>query len=886
MKRLVRWFRSGKRHKYINGGRGIISIFLAIIMLPFLSMADYLVESARYHEAVSIMDEVMDSASLSTLSNYDSYLLKRFGLTAVSQDKSMKETYEGYMNDNMSSFASLDISDTKVSGMYTLNDTGILGRQIVEISKYSAPTALAGDFLITDLIKVLEKMDRAKPLTNAAKITKAMGDMTDSLVSMSEDLVKLQELADGLEKKISSNDGNYSAFETAVSELSDAVKRRNEAQAKVDSIREEMSGLDDEDDASELASLRSDLSDAEDKLSKAEDEVTRKSGAFELAKSDYQKSIDALSENLSEYRKKTDSLIKNLENVAKNIRNVAKIKAQNAMDAESAANQDALKVRKETLDTRIDSASEEEKPRLIAERDSIVEQIADIKAANNNDKQIIDAAVDGATEFESAVREGMEQYKEDKIQESIDGLANCKTNVSALNSSDITEGYSLGRDNYYQKVSGYIGASYLLAIILAREEALQKDGLWDTLRAMNTTFRSLFKVNGFYDQRLDAYISADTSYVNSDMDNIIGDISILLNCLDGYKYGPIIGLVKVLTQLGEIIDAITSLLGHLVDYIMGIVSRSISFLNEMKADNIGKKVLINEYLVKNLSNRMNVLASSNVSGSSAFTGFSYSGVKFAETGPYNQVNIGGIDTLIDVLDNIKSGGEEEMFCGAELEYIITGTRSEIINQANVFMNLYMLRLLLDLGPIMKSTEVELIANGAGAASLGIGAVVVYVMYYLMEPMIDTIFLVNNVSISVWKERIYFTPSGIKDFLDKITKLQNPDFEQIKTESDQAFKNLHNGESSSAAREFLNWNYSQYLLVLMFLCGDSETYLQRFKTLISLEANAKYGKGTFQINNTYTYLEAEVKGTYNPILPLQGLSEDGFSSVSRTRARGY
>lgn len=887
MKRVVRWFKSGSRHKYINGGKGIISIFLAIIMLPFLSMADYLVESARYHEAISIMDEVMDSASLSTLSNYDSYLLERFGLTAVSQEKNIKETYEGYMNDNISSFSSLDISNTKVSGNYTLQDTDILRRQVIEISKYSAPTALAGDFLISDLIAMLEKMKNIKPLKDMVPITKAMGNTLDSLVSLSEDLVEFQQLSDGLEKKISGNNEKYDAFEKAVKQLSDAVKSRNEAQKKVDSIADEMDGLDPVDDASELASLSSDLSDAEDALSDAEDEVSEKSNSFDTAKSNYEKAIGELSENLTDYKKTADDLMKDLSKVKDNIQNVAVIKGQQQMDTDTAAQKEALNTRKAELEEKIASASDEEKPQLIAQRDSIDTQITDIDIANNNSQEFINATVEGTSEFEEAISDAMEKYKEDKISESIEGLKSCKANVLALDSSHITENYSLNKDSYYQEVSGYIGASYLLEIIKAREAALQNEGLWDTLKAMNTTYRSLFKVNGFYDQRLDAYISADASYESGEVDVILNDISNVLNCLNGFENGASKNLVGIIVLVYETITSIIKLLEDLVQYVTGFVSRVASALSEIFSKDFGDKALIDEYFVKNLPNRMNVLASPGVSGSSAFTGFSYSGVEFAETGPYNEVNIGGIGTLIDLLNNIESGGKEEMFCAAELEYIITGSRSEIVNQISVFMNLYILRLILDLIPIFKDKEVKVIAEAAGLAFPGIGTIIVYVVYILMEPMIDSIFLVNNESVSAWKESIYFTPSGLQDFIEKLGSLQNPDLNQIKAESEQAFKNLHGGEGpGGTVQSLLTWDYSQYLLVLMFLSGDNETHLQRFKTLISLEANAKYGKGTFQLNNTYTYLEAEVKGTYNPILPLQGLSEDGFFSVSRKRARGY
>lgn len=75
-----------KVHKYINGSKGVVSLFLCLLMTPVLSVASALVEFSRYQNTESVFQEVMDCASLSTMANYDAYLQKRFGLFAVSQD--------------------------------------------------------------------------------------------------------------------------------------------------------------------------------------------------------------------------------------------------------------------------------------------------------------------------------------------------------------------------------------------------------------------------------------------------------------------------------------------------------------------------------------------------------------------------------------------------------------------------------------------------------------------------------------------------------------------------------------------------------------------------------------------------------------------------------
>ena len=80
--RMSKYYRF-KKVKFISGIRGAISLFLAVLMTPFLTIAMCLVEAGRYNSAVSILDEAMGVSSTATLANYDSYLHKRWGLLAM-----------------------------------------------------------------------------------------------------------------------------------------------------------------------------------------------------------------------------------------------------------------------------------------------------------------------------------------------------------------------------------------------------------------------------------------------------------------------------------------------------------------------------------------------------------------------------------------------------------------------------------------------------------------------------------------------------------------------------------------------------------------------------------------------------------------------------------
>lgn len=74
-----------KKHKkkLINGCKGAIALFLAVLMTPFLSIAMLLVETGRYNSAVSVLDEAMGVSSTALLSSYDEYIKERWGLLAL-----------------------------------------------------------------------------------------------------------------------------------------------------------------------------------------------------------------------------------------------------------------------------------------------------------------------------------------------------------------------------------------------------------------------------------------------------------------------------------------------------------------------------------------------------------------------------------------------------------------------------------------------------------------------------------------------------------------------------------------------------------------------------------------------------------------------------------
>ena len=82
--------------KYIKKCKGLLSIFLCLIISPLLTLTGALIEYSRLQNSVETTKEIMDVSTSSTLSNYDEYLNERFGLLALSQDTNANSLYSEY----------------------------------------------------------------------------------------------------------------------------------------------------------------------------------------------------------------------------------------------------------------------------------------------------------------------------------------------------------------------------------------------------------------------------------------------------------------------------------------------------------------------------------------------------------------------------------------------------------------------------------------------------------------------------------------------------------------------------------------------------------------------------------------------------------------------
>lgn len=185
--------------EFFRRAKGVISVFLIIIMLPLFTSAVILVDGTRYHSAKTMAQEAGDLAAYSTIANYNMSLKDEFGLFAI-DDKNMSDTFKKYFTDtlgyseseaeeyskkvqnvisssvfgggnysdkNFFNMYNFEVVDAKATGIYPLSDPGVLQNQIVEYSKYRGIETLLERF------EILSKFDKVDAETRAAQETVA-----------------------------------------------------------------------------------------------------------------------------------------------------------------------------------------------------------------------------------------------------------------------------------------------------------------------------------------------------------------------------------------------------------------------------------------------------------------------------------------------------------------------------------------------------------------------------------------------------------------------------------------------------------------------------------------------------------------------------------------
>ncbi len=427
-------------------------------------------------------------------------------------------------------------------------------------------------------------------------------------------------------------------------------------------------------------------------------------------------------------------------------------------------------------------------------------------------------------------------------------------NVNNFNVTEQTE--EINPDTYYREAVSVVSKEELDKAVEEAVKNIAKDSIWEMLGAIIDFFNALFTAFSIFDAHLSAAIDKnyydennggfqsvknvnyDSEYKDADANmskaykEILGEYGFEgEDADDGRDLGDI--LCEIFENIKKLSDSISDIGSSLVTFdfitlgktlknigecaqkVMGSVNRVFAFLaNMFTASNIYKKLLLTGYVNYNLSDR-------HTYGDKDLTALT--GEKFNLRGqeiPEGLADVPVIGDLAALADTIVRGvtgrsGTDKCFYGAEKEYIFAGTKDEILNQTMVFGFIYLLRLVLDVGPILCNGEVASMAAAATIASP-----IVYVLVILVEPLIDTFLLTagSDQKIGLIKGTIFLTPSGIQNLISHVTSLSfsSADLNAASNKFGEKFNMPAKKSFVDPRADILSVNYSTTLFLMLFV----------------------------------------------------------------------
>lgn len=862
------WFKEKRkaiRHflkRKVNGTKGMLSIFLALVVSPLLMSTFIFIEYARIQSIQELMKEVMGSSLYSTLGHYDDYVEERFDLLSISQKDDINTTYQGYMKANMNALGKgASIQSMEASGQHSLGSASILKQQIYEASEYTVMAQAMWDGFDLDRIKKkLDGLPGMKQLNAGAEVAnKAVGYANDTK-DMINSVKDFQEKAKDFKEKCQNYKTKYQAFQTAMQ--------------TVESIRN--SGQEEGLPAAEAAADA-----AARELATATKELSTSLGNLYDASKDLKEKMEKVKKDLSEVKeatkkKKEESKEAATESAASTGTEIATIPAAgNGTGTEVATVPANGSTEVATTGTAADG------------------EIPDGEGAET-------IGTDAYKWFEE-MHKATENFANKQIQKGIDAIVEAEktslNNQAAALSSFTASGHSMSElssaplgkiemKGFKEDVAKYVDD---LVDVLDKSATADQEGVKEVI-AVGRLAQKLMDMKIFYDNSLDsninpALLAHTSSFDTSTLLTASGFTGMLQDAIDFADacYG-IPNVFKMVTKLASFLINLAKFLAGLVTWMAEHFINLAKFL--VNYQEYYHAFLLYGYAAYNLPNR------TTYKKGSTLTGYSFQKV-FSLAGGSDKGGKGGAMSDIASLGN--NSGSDPMFKGAELEYMLTGANSEYTAQAGAFFDGYMLRLMVDCYAVLNSDILKALS------ALGPVRIVATVIFLLLEPFLDMVILVNGGTQVLFKTKAYLSieglphlaqdMAGILDLSDDQKSTLGGMFEskrgggsstgtEVAIYHDDSAK--HGGQDGSGKTNDKNemgyfpLDYTAHGAILMILCTPYDQYTDRMQNLIQLEAKEKHKKDfDFDINKAYTSVHSDNKYKLNIFMNLSPTLTGGF-----------
>lgn len=873
--------RIGKKTKakIKKGCEGAITLFLCILMTPFLMLASALVEFSRYQQAAELVNELMDCSALSVLANFDKYLEERFGLFGIKQDCDIAETYKTSIMANsglMGKSISLN-GEISAAGSVPLSDHNVLKTQLMDFSESTVLT----EILLEDLNigELLEKLDNLSAIKRISNVATAVGDLSGSvkdLVIAGDELIKTIDAA-----KTSVSDF-INKFKSLCSSLKSLVEEFSSGEDIIldnikDNYLEKVKDI--------YQQCRTLIDDGKSLIQKVNDIKTsfgKLKTAFQKAKEDLGKSKDAVTSVSNEAKSEGNS---NEGDNLKKTGDSSNATYDEIIDAVGSAINETGEEFIDDIKTTFTEAVNDLKDTLKEKLGEIVDETK----GSISDYFTGDLSSYAQTDLNTIVglvRNLYSAYQEDNvngIENYIKGLIpdcffdNDLSKLRDILNSAIEKAGKTLEDNITEKADNLIG---------------------DLIDAIG----KLFNLDVFYNKDLNTYLSDDVILENEQNNPYITLLKAISQFIqagndfrDAISLDSGLGLIERIKKLFEAVSNFISGVVNIVNSIIDAASMMIEMITELVGyiaegnwQGLYERLLLSGYMVHNLPNRTmakyDTDAGKVVIKGKSLTGYEYKNISIPHGNAGQSADDAkGLTGLSNFLANYGSEttSNQEMFKGAELEFIAAGTQSEIMNQVAAFMQLYMLRLLLDVVPILTNGEVAEMAAGANIACWA-----VYIIVILAEPLCDTVLLVNSAETQVpfFKTTCFLTPSGLKDLISALLSATGSSF------AEHLQKKLGVLESDNSTGIF-NMDYKSHFLLILMFSVPTDRMVTRAANLINIETAYHYKQAgveyTFSLDNAYSNVDTKTEIELNSFISIfQSSSETAAVKSVLSRTKGY
>lgn len=781
------------KRKYIRRVKGSVTIFLALLISPLLTVTLTLVEAARYQSTMETMKEVMDVSAFSTLADYNVFLEERFGVLAYNYDSSdtnkMNTQFRDFFDTNSKTVGkAVTVNSRSAKGCFPLSEGSqnyVLRQQLIEYSELTVATEMVYEGLnVEELIEVFKEEMNFDNITQQIKNLKETADVLDAMKDVVEAVKALGEVT----IDTTTCGTNYEAFKTALYNY--AVKKYTITKK--------------EDGTYEV--IVNELEESEENDLKT---------AVTNAKTNYQSSVQTLKGQLEDEKAKIQDLLDAIDNLN------TQVEEKKACNPEG-ADQKLDNWTGELLNTINNTINSSAAGSIIPALDTT------ISAAQSLDGYLNSFNLDTFLTEEK--------------------LGSYTTITPELIGKLLTAGgiKALVVDAVYATITS------TMQTLHQQLEAEADAAIGAELTQLTEMITMVQNIQGITDENLNSVVPAKYGSKANDSDKkILESMNSFQSAVEELQNAS--GIISVLKAAASAINGAVNFLEAIVEKFKELTKNIVSLVS--KPTDIYEKMLLYGYGIYNMPNRVNYAEAESLTG-----------YKFADS-------LG------------KEGDEKKLFKGAEAEYLVAGTNDEQGNQAAVYWDIYFLRLALNFKNIIfGNTEINTMV-----APLGPWGIVAKIAILIVEPMLDTMVIVNGGNIKLIKDYCYLTPSGVNNLIEDIEstgKISNDLIDKAKeyANGNSSDKKESSDKDDKGKKRKLHAGYTGHLLIALVLYGDADVYLKRILNIIEMEAVNQ--NKNFNIKKSYTVMQNTVNYTMNPLFDVGGLTDKGLFKRKVTMKSGY